>query len=217
MGNIPHPYSLEHADEWIASTSRRMPETHFGIAIQDEVIGGIGVEIGDSGRRAVSAHCAEIGYWLGESFWGRGIMSEAVVALTEWAFSELRLARIQAAVFARNPASVRVLEKAGYAFEGRLRARFQRDGEFIDGLLYAKIRLPSWPRPPLTEKLKLATNAGSPDLLKMPQRPSKKSKARPNAKPGIKGLTEQDQASQQRHRDKTTKAILGKFQGRKSI
>lgn len=67
-------------------------------------------------------------------------------------------------------------------------------------------------------KLKLATPAGSPDLPPMPQRPSKKSKARPSAKPGVgQGLTDQDQASQQRHRDKTTKAILGKFQGRKSI
>lgn len=70
----------------------------------------------------------------------------------------------------------------------------------------------------LKGKLKLATSAGFLDFPPMPQRPSKKSKARPNAKPGIgKGLTEQDQASQQRHRDKTTKAILGKFQGRKSI
>lgn len=142
MSAIPHPYSLEHADEWIVTASRRKPETHFGITIQDEVVGGIGVEIGEPGKLAVSAHCAEIGYWLGESFWGRGIMSEAVVAVTEWAFSGLRLARIQAAVYARNPASARVLEKAGYTCEGRLRARYFRDGEFIDGLLYAKLRLP---------------------------------------------------------------------------
>ncbi len=142
MSAIPHPYSLEHADEWIVTASRRTPETHFGITIQDEVVGGIGVEIGDPGKSAVSAHCAEIGYWLGAAFWGRGIMSEAVVALTEWAFTELPLARIQAAVYARNPASARVLEKAGYAFEGKLLARYFRDGEFIDGLLYAKVRLP---------------------------------------------------------------------------
>jgi len=112
MSAIPHPYSLNDADEWIAKASGRTPETHFAIVVEEEAIGGIGVEIGDSGRLAVSEHCAEIGYWLGESFWGRGIMSEAVVALTEWAFTDLGLVRRHAAVYARNPASARVLAKA---------------------------------------------------------------------------------------------------------
>jgi RimJ/RimL family protein N-acetyltransferase len=98
------------------------------------------LEVGDPGRPGVCDHCAEIGYWLGESFWGRGIMSEAVVALTEWAFTELGLIRLHAPVYARNPASARVLSKAGYEFEGRQRARYFKDGEFIDGLMFAKIR-----------------------------------------------------------------------------
>ena len=79
---------------------------------------------------------------LGEPYWGRGIISEALAALTEWAFTDLRLIRLHAHVYARNPASARVLAKAGYEFEGRLRARDFRDGEFIDSLLYAKVRLP---------------------------------------------------------------------------
>jgi RimJ/RimL family protein N-acetyltransferase len=140
MSAIPHPYSLKCAEEWIATASGRTPETHFAIAMDDEVIGGIGVEVGDPGRPGVCDHCAEIGYWLGESFWGRGIMSEAVVALTEWAFTELGLIRLHAPVYARNPASARVLSKAGYEFEGRQRARYFKDGEFIDGLMFAKIR-----------------------------------------------------------------------------
>lgn len=142
MSAIPHPYSLQNAEEWIAIASGKTPETHFAITINDEVIGGIGVEIGEARSVAVSDHCAEIGYWLGESFWGHGIMSEAVIALTDWAFTELRLVRLHAAVYARSPASARVLAKAGYEFEGRMRARYFRDGEFIDGLLYAKVRLP---------------------------------------------------------------------------
>ena len=142
MSAIPHPYSLQHAEEWIATASGRTPQTHFAIALDDEVVGGIGVEVGESGRLAVSEHCAEIGYWLGESFWGRGIMSEALVALTEWAFTELGLVRLHAAVYARNPASARVLAKAGYEFEGRHHARYFKDGEFIDGLMFAKVRLP---------------------------------------------------------------------------
>ena len=142
MSTIPHPYSFQDAEEWIATASGRTPQTHYAIAIDDEVVGGIGVEPGESGRLPICDHCAEIGYWLGESFWGRGIMSEAVVALTEWAFAELGLVRLHAAVYARNSASARVLAKAGYEFEGSQRARYRKDGEFIDGLMFAKVRLP---------------------------------------------------------------------------
>ena len=95
LAALPHPYTLQHAEEWIAiATSASSPETHFAIAIDDEVVGVIGITLGDPQRRGVCDHCAEIGYWLGESFWGRGIMSEAVAALTEWAFAELGLVRL---------------------------------------------------------------------------------------------------------------------------
>ncbi len=140
MSTIPHPYSLEHADRWIATASSRNPQTQFALVIDDKVVGGIGLEVGDFGRHEFGEHCAEIGYWLGESYWGQGIMTEALGALTEWAFRELGLVRLHAAVYARNAASARVLEKAGYECEGRMRARYLRDGEFIDGLLYAKVR-----------------------------------------------------------------------------
>jgi RimJ/RimL family protein N-acetyltransferase len=140
MSAIPHPYSLRHAEEWIVTASGRTPETHFAITIDDEVVGGISVDLDDSGRLAVCEHCAEIGYWLGESFWGHGIMTEAVIALTEWAFTDLGLIRLHAAVYARNPASARVLAKAGCEFEGRQRARYLKEGEIIDGLMFAKIR-----------------------------------------------------------------------------
>lgn len=142
MAMIPHPYSLKDAEEWISIATSRTPETHFAITINDEVVGGIGVEVGDPRGIARNEHCAEIGYWIGETCWGRGIMSEAVPALTEWAFSELRLIRLYAVVYARNPTSARVLAKAGYDLEGTMRARYFRDGEYIDGLLYAKLRLP---------------------------------------------------------------------------
>jgi len=144
MSAIPHPYTLQHAEEWIAIATGRTTQAHFAIAVGEEAVGGIGLEIGDPGGRiAVCDHSAEIGYWLGEPFWGRGIMSEAVAALTEWAFKELGLVRLHAAVYARNPASARVLTKAGYEFEGRLRARYFKGGEYIDGLLYAKVRIPA--------------------------------------------------------------------------
>lgn len=140
MSVIPHPYSLEHAEQWIAIASAQTPETNFAITVDDEVVGGIGLAVGDPGHLAVSAHSGEIGYWLGESFWARGIMSEAVAAFTDWALQELGLVRVHAAVYARNVASARVLAKAGYEFEGRLRSRYLKDGELMDGLMFAKIR-----------------------------------------------------------------------------
>lgn len=113
LNAVPHPYSLQHAEEWLATVRAHTPETHFAIVIDNQAVGGIGLNVGVPGRLAMSEHCAEIGYWLGELYWGRGIVSEAVVALTEWAFTELRLVRLHAAVYARNPASAHVLEKAG--------------------------------------------------------------------------------------------------------
>jgi [ribosomal protein S5]-alanine N-acetyltransferase len=143
MSAIPHPYLECHAEEWIATATKREPETHFAIAIHDEVVGGIGVEIGDARGTEASKCCAEIGYWLGEPFWGHGVATEALVALTDWAFANLPLVRLHAAVFAWNPASARVLQKAGYEFEGRMKARYFREDQYIDGLLYAIVRIPN--------------------------------------------------------------------------
>lgn len=137
---IPHPYTMEHAREWLAYV-RDSGEEQSAITQGDEVIGGIGFMRLDA--LAVSARGREIGYWLGEAFWGRGIMTEAVRALTEWGFAELGLVRIEASVYARNPASARVLEKAGFVYEGRRRARYFKEGEYIDALMYALVRAPT--------------------------------------------------------------------------
>lgn len=133
---FPHPYTFEDARRWIASAAAQQPETHFAITIHDEVVGGIGLELKDGNFR----HTAEIGYWLGEEFWGRGIVTEAVRALTDWGFANLDVARIYAGVYDYNMASMRVLEKAGYTFEGRLRKHITKDGRTFDDLIYAVIR-----------------------------------------------------------------------------
>ncbi len=140
---VPHPHVMRDAQEWIAGASARQPETQFAIAIDDAVVGGIGVGLLDPQRTGATRYTAELGYWLGESFWGRGIMTEAVTAFTDWAFRNRDLVRIQAGVFARNPASARVLAKAGYELEGLLSAYYCKEGEFIDGLLFARVRLPA--------------------------------------------------------------------------
>ena len=139
MNLVPHPYTMSDAVEWITKAISCEIETHFAITIDDEVVGGIGLELADARSAGVSRHVAEVGYWLGETLWGRGIMSEAVSHFTEWGFIKLDLVRIQATVYARNPASTRVLEKAGYELESRMRARYFKEGEFIDGMMFAKI------------------------------------------------------------------------------
>jgi RimJ/RimL family protein N-acetyltransferase len=140
MNLIPHPYTREMGVDWIEKANAGTPETHFAITIADAVVGGIGLELLDPARQNVSQHVGELGYWLGEQFWGRGIMSEAVAAFTEWSFSNLEIIRVQAAVYARNPASARVPTKANFVFEGRQRARYLKDNELIDGLIFARIR-----------------------------------------------------------------------------
>lgn len=134
--SFPHPYTLGDARAWIAFTQQESPERNFAIASETEVIGGIGLKLRDD----VFRRSAEIGYWLGESHWGRGIATAALLALTDYAFERFDLVRIDAGVFEWNPASCRVLEKAGYLQEARLRKSVSKDGEIIDRLIYARLR-----------------------------------------------------------------------------
>ena len=133
---FPHPYTAEDAHAWIRLATGQVPETNFAIVNSVEAIGGIGLRLGED----VFRETAEIGYWLGEPFWGKGIATRAVMAMTDFAFAEFELVRIHAHVFEWNPASARVLEKAGYQLEGRLRKSITKDGNTIDRFLYAKIK-----------------------------------------------------------------------------
>lgn len=133
---FPNPYTLADANGWIAFTQQESPERNFAIASATEVIGGIGLKLRDD----VFRRSAEIGYWLGEPYWGRGIATAALQALTDYAFERFDLVRIEAGVFEWNPASCRVLEKAGYVREARLRRSVCKDGQVIDRFLYALVR-----------------------------------------------------------------------------
>lgn len=133
---FPHPYNAADARRWLDCVVGQKPETNFAIAVAGEAVGGIGFTVQpDVGRRS-----AEIGYWLGEEVWGRGIATDALIAVTDYAFSNYDVCRLFAHVFDWNGASARVLEKAGYAFEGRLRKSVTKDGQTIDQLMYAMIR-----------------------------------------------------------------------------
>jgi ribosomal-protein-alanine N-acetyltransferase len=133
---FPNPYTLADAEHWIKIANPTTPIGNFAIVVDGAAVGGIGLVLkGDVFRRS-----AEIGYWLGEQFWGRGIVTEAVRAVTDYAFATFDLCRVYAGVFEWNPASMRVLEKAGYEFECRMKKSVTKDGQTIDELIYAMIR-----------------------------------------------------------------------------
>src|SRR5215212_6414485 len=92
---FPHPYTLADAQSWIDRASNETPAVNFAIAAEGEAVGGIGIVL----QADVFRRSAEIGYWLGEEFWGRGIMTDALRAMTEYAFSNFDLCRIYAGVF----------------------------------------------------------------------------------------------------------------------
>jgi RimJ/RimL family protein N-acetyltransferase len=133
---FPHPYTRRHARRFLASVIGARPETNFAIEVDGSAVGGIGFHI----QTDVERIGAELGYWLGETYWGRGIATAAVRAVTEHALTAHDLVRVFALPFAHNRASARVLEKAGFALEGVLRSSAIKDGHIVDQLLYARIR-----------------------------------------------------------------------------
>lgn len=133
---FPFPYTMADGEGWIQRANAADPRTAFAIAVDGSAVGGIGFHPRTNELRRT----AEIGYWLGEPYWGRGIATEALRAVTEYAFASHDLVRLQAHVFEWNPASARVLEKAGYTREARLRKNVTKDGRTIDSFLYALVR-----------------------------------------------------------------------------
>lgn len=132
---IPHPYPEGAAAEWIAKHQSDFDENrivHF--AIDDgAVAGAMALVMKDDG-------IAEIGYWIGKPFWGRGYATEAVQAVLRYGFEERELQRIFAMVFHRNPASCRVLQKCGMRHEGTLRRHQKKWDEYVDLVCYGMLR-----------------------------------------------------------------------------
>lgn len=138
MRLIPHPYTAKHANDWIKKNislqrKKNAPEINFAIDIGGEVVGGIGLS-------HIEKYKAEIGYWLGEKYWGKGIMTTTVKLVISFCFGKLKLRRIYASIFKGNKVSARVLQKAGFKLEGINRKNVLKDGRIVDSILYAKVR-----------------------------------------------------------------------------
>lgn len=136
---IPHPYEDGLAEQWI-STHRPGFEAgalaNFAIVVREprELVGAIGLSIRQGFDRA------ELGYWIGKPYWGRGYCTEAGRAVVEFGFASLDLNRIHAGHFARNPASGRVMQKLGMTLEGTLRQHDKARGRYEDLVIYGLLR-----------------------------------------------------------------------------
>jgi [ribosomal protein S5]-alanine N-acetyltransferase len=133
---FPHPFTELNGVEYIAHVLRNPDTPSFAIDIGGLAVGGISLHLGTDIERIG----AELGYWLGEEFWGRGIMTSAIRLVTDYAFQEQRLIRVFAVPFTTNVASCRALEKVGYQCEALMRRSALKDGTVRDQYLYAIVK-----------------------------------------------------------------------------
>lgn len=135
---LPYPYTENDAEDFIrAMLSADKNNTFaFAIALDDKAIGSIGV------FRQDNIHCktAEMGYYIGEPYWGNGYMANAIKQVCEYVFEKTDIIRIYAEPFAHNIASCRALEKAGFQYEGTLKSNAVKCGNIVDMKMYALVR-----------------------------------------------------------------------------
>lgn len=133
---FPNPYAPADADAWFAFVEAQPEPDSLAIEIDGEAVGGVGLRRSDDPE---FAHSAELGYWLGEAHWRRGIVAAAVAVFVPFAMARWNLARLTAYANPRNLGSIHVLEGAGFAREGRMRARAIRDGIVHDHVAYGLV------------------------------------------------------------------------------
>ncbi len=132
---FPYPYSLQDAKAFITQCKKQNPVTTFAIEWKGNYVGNIGLMIGTD----VYRKSAEIGYFIGEPYWNKGITSTAVKRITEYGFTALNLKRIYTGVYEYNAASMKVLEKNGYKKEGVFQKSVYKNGKFWNEHRYYKL------------------------------------------------------------------------------
>lgn len=133
---FPSPYSIEDGYRFLEYVDCTREECVAAVVVGGEVAGVVGIQF----RSDIERCSAELGYWIGEPFWGRGIVTAAIRGFVEWAMPRFVLTRIYAEVFAENIASGRVLEKVGFEFVGLLRKAAIKNGTYHDYRLYDLVR-----------------------------------------------------------------------------
>ncbi|WP_455511010.1 GNAT family N-acetyltransferase [Butyricimonas paravirosa] len=133
---LPLPYTMLDADKYIRMVQAQSYVQNFAIEVEGEAVGGVGIVPSTDVERL----SAEVGYWLGEDYWGRGIMSEAVALLVDYVFQETEIIRLFASVYEYNPASMKVLEKVGFTRQAILRDAAIKNGRVIDMYYYDLVK-----------------------------------------------------------------------------
>lgn len=134
-GFFPYPYTLTDAQKWVDVTKEFDQDTIvYCIDIDNEAVGGITLQKG----KDVHSPTATLGYWLGEPFWGKGIISRAIKEICDEGFQKLDIVRIQAEVFSPNIPSQKVLLKNGFALEATLKNAVMKNNELSDELIFVK-------------------------------------------------------------------------------
>jgi len=131
---FPHPYTQEDGKKFLSKVVNDSSTKVFAIEVNGEAVGSIGI----FPQTDVHEKSAEMGYWLAEEYWGQGIMTKAIQEIVEYGFQTFDIVRIFARPFSANFNSHRVLEKAGFTLEARLKKAIFKNGEFMDELIYAK-------------------------------------------------------------------------------
>jgi [ribosomal protein S5]-alanine N-acetyltransferase len=133
---FPSPYLEKDARKWIRIVKDLDPVLNFAIICDGAITGNIGLVT----KENIYRKNLEIGYFIGEKFWGRGIATRAIMAVTDYAFTTFDIERVYAEVFAGNIASCRALEKAGFSLEARLKNYIFKNGVLLDGCIYSTLR-----------------------------------------------------------------------------
>ena len=131
---FPHPYTYEDGKAYLSMIANDNPTKVFAIEVNGEAVGSIGI----FPQTDIHEKNAEMGYWLAEEYWGKGIMTQAIREIVEYGFSTFEIVRIFARPFSTNLKSQRVLEKAGFELEARLKRALFKNGKFMDELTYAR-------------------------------------------------------------------------------
>lgn len=130
---FPYPYTEFHAKEFIFRISKMLPSQVLAIDFQGECIGAIGIHP----QTEIMEKNAELGYWLSQEYWGKGVVTKCVKEMLDYGFSHFPVNRIYARPFGSNIASQKVLEKAGFRLEARLEKVIYKNGIYEDELIYA--------------------------------------------------------------------------------
>lgn len=130
---FPHPYKKENAEAFVAMAAKNNPVNIFAIEINGEAAGGIGLHF----QTDIYRKNAELGYWIAEPYWGKGIMTKAVSRMVDYGFKNFEIQRIFARPFGTNIASQKVLENAGFILEARFKDTIYKNGIYLDELIYA--------------------------------------------------------------------------------